>query len=758
MFYKEINEDILKDGHISWKDFNKLKDSNKEEPVLDLFDIENFYNFFKNLYKTKTVPKELVQQNDESEIIIDTEILNKDIDQDEMKKGIKCLQNGKAAGIDLILNEFLKTSTDEVVKLIQKLFNECLKFGVYPWNTTIVTPLHKKGCPHDPDNYRAIAVGSNLGKLFSNILLSRLLEFRAVHCPESLNQRGFCKGAQTSDHIFTLNTCIEKYVKVQRKRLYSCFVDFQKAFDTVSREALLYKLNKLGMQGRFFDCLQYMYRNSKARLKMIKKLSACFDVNAGTEQGHPLSPELFKCYIHELSLKINALPGVESPQLNDQQITHLLWADDLVLLALNKESLQLMIDQLRSFCTDWGLIVNIKKTAVIIFNPSGRQLLDSKTFTYGRNIVIPSVKSYCYLGTHFTISGSMKLNQEQLRIKGLRAYFSLKKTVDLSSISKEAVFKLFDALILPVVSYGSQVWLPYTNILSNICQKKTQSDKDTLTQLANDSIERLHLSLLKWTAGVNKRTSNIPIWGDTGRYPLGIQLSKLFLDFHNRLVLLDRNNSPQIVRHAFVEQRNLELTWIRTARALTNAFDPEAIKRTVVSKNVPMPNSQLVRSRLRDWFQQKWEKARFENKKLAFYNEIKNSFGLEPYISLPNHKKTRCTTWLRTSSHKLNIETGRYGWKNSSIFYRACHFCCTSDRITIDLLNELPFSDIIKEDEVHLLKECPVYNEIRQRNSKDLHNMLANSQFSKLFNENYIVETTNFVYNLFRERFPKSKL
>ena len=177
-----------------------------------------------------------------------------------------------------------------------------------------------------------------------------------------------------------------------------------------------------------------------------------------------------------------------------------------------------------------------------------------------------------------------------------------------------------------------------------------------------------------------------------------------------------------------------------------------------VSKNVPMPNSQLVRSRLRDWFQLKWEKARLENKKLAFYNEIKSSFGLEPYISLPNHKKTRCTTWLRTSSHKLNIETGRYGWKNSSIFYRACHFCCTSDRITLDLLNELPFSDIIKEDEVHLLKECSVYKEIRQRTSTDLHNMLTNSQFSKLFNENYIVETRNFVYNLFRERFPKSKL
>ena len=114
----------MQDGHISWKDFNKLKDSNKEESVLDLFDIENFNNFFKNLYKTKTVLKEFVNLNDESEIIIDTEILNRDIDQDEMKKGFKCLQNGKAEGIDLIINEFLKTSTDEVVKLVQKLFKE----------------------------------------------------------------------------------------------------------------------------------------------------------------------------------------------------------------------------------------------------------------------------------------------------------------------------------------------------------------------------------------------------------------------------------------------------------------------------------------------------------------------------------------------------------------------------------------------------------------------------------------------------------
>ena len=118
----------------------------------------------------------------------------------------------------------------------------------------LVTPLHKKGDRANPDNYRAIAVSSAIGKLFSNILLERLVKFRNVQCPDPPNQLGFCKEAQTADHIFTLSTCIEKYLGA-KKRIYSCFIDFKKAFDSVSREALLYKLANLGIEGRFLDSL-----------------------------------------------------------------------------------------------------------------------------------------------------------------------------------------------------------------------------------------------------------------------------------------------------------------------------------------------------------------------------------------------------------------------------------------------------------------------------------------------------------------------
>ena len=100
-------------------------------------------------------------------------------------------------------------------------FNECLKIGAYPWNTSLVTLSHKQGSIQDQNNYRAIAVASNLGKLFSMILLQRLVNYRAVHQPDTPNQLGFCKGAQTSDHILTLTTCIDKYTHhVERGRLY----------------------------------------------------------------------------------------------------------------------------------------------------------------------------------------------------------------------------------------------------------------------------------------------------------------------------------------------------------------------------------------------------------------------------------------------------------------------------------------------------------------------------------------------------------
>ena len=68
----------------------------------------------------------------------------------------------------------------------------------------------------------------------------------------------------------------------------------------------------MGIKERFFACLEFMYPNSKAKVKRLTKLSASIGILCGTEQGH-LSPELFKCYINDLSEQLNNMYDVDVP-------------------------------------------------------------------------------------------------------------------------------------------------------------------------------------------------------------------------------------------------------------------------------------------------------------------------------------------------------------------------------------------------------------------------------------------------------------
>ena len=112
------------------------------------------------------------------------------------------------------------------------------------------------------------------------------------------------------------------------------------------------------------------------------------------------------------------------------QVTHLLWADDLVLLGLDPKSLEAMLDTLSSYCIDWGLTVNTEKTAIMVFNRSGRLLKESLLFKLGETKK-SYTREYCYLGVTFSLTGALKVAQEKLRQKGLRSYFSLKRMLDM---------------------------------------------------------------------------------------------------------------------------------------------------------------------------------------------------------------------------------------------------------------------------------------------------------------------------------------
>ena len=613
---------------------------------------------------------------------------------------------------------------------------------IYSWGTSLVTPLHKKGDLYDPNNYRAIAVSSNLGKLFSNILLQRLITFRQTYNPDTPNQLGFCKNAQTSDHILTLTTCIEKYIKKFKERLYTCFVDYAKAFDSVCREALLYKLWKLGMQGKFFRCIEHMYKNSTAKIKLLNKLSEKIYIICGTEQGHPISPELFKCFIHQLSEDLNNLEDVRIPRLNNEEITHLLWADDLVLLAFDPRSLEKMLDVLHRYCLEWGLTVNISKTAVMVFNRSGRLLEESKNFTFGE-MKIPTTRDYCYLGITFNLTGSLKSAQMKLKQKAMRGYFSLKKVIDIRYLRRSTIHKLFDILILPIASYGCQVWLPETWFFKSQLDQFHPASKS----IAKDPLESLHLSVMKWSFGVHKRTSNSAIWGDAGRFPLAIELTKQVYSYFERLEALDRQDSNLLVRHAFCEQKNLNLSWHNNLKGVKDSIKKESGRTTL--------SPPLLRAALRDRFLQSWENDRSDNKKLVFYNTIKSHFSTETYLNMGmSYKEVKRIAQIRSSSHRFNIETGRYSANRENIISRICRHCSNTDWQSVELLSELPFFDPIIEDELHVLRSCTLYEDLRQSLSQAAKTAIFSNPKDLFTSITLIRELARFLNKAYNRRFP----
>ena len=753
-FFYELSQDIAEDNNISWSRFKKLKSMRMKANQLDAFDMHNFCSFFKKLYKEPSLSAERIEDLRLNNKFDDVErlhgIIDEDISPEEIDSAINQLKTGKAVAEDCIANEFLKSTRPVSRATILHLFNECLRVGAYPWNTSLVTPLHKKGNLHDPNNYRAIAVASNIGKLFSSILLERLASFRNSNGPDTNNQLGFCKQAQTSDHVLTLSTCINKYVHHENKgRVYACFVDYAKAFDTVCREALLYKLWHLGIQGRFFRCLDYMYSNSSARVKLLNKLSEKIDILCGTEQGHPMSPELFKLFINDLSERLNNVCGISVPVLDETEVSHLLWADDLVLMALDSSSLQRMLDILNEYCIQWGLSVNLSKTAIMVFNRSGRLLNDSQGFVFG-NIQIDSVREYCYLGINFTLNGSLINAQHKLKQKGLRSYFSLKKMIDIRPLKRSLVFKLFDSLILPVASYGCQIWFAETWLVRNLLENTTGTH---LTAIAKDPIERLHLSFLKWNLGVGRKTSNAAIWGDTGRLPLIIKISKQVFGYYKRLEDMSSDDATScLVKHAFNEQKRLNMNWYKRMNSLDDLLQSQSNFRL----NFP---SQL-RSRLGENFKKIWNIERLGNRKLKFYNSLKSSFEAEKYIdSNLNYKELKRLSQFRMSAHKYNIETGRYGSKYGNIIYRICEYCTTNNKDTISLLQECPFFEPIIEDENHVLRTCPRYSDARGKLKKETQQLiLSNNGLVGIFKDKTLIkEFAKYTLRCHNIKFPENE-
>ena len=103
------------------------------------------------------------------------------------------------------------------------------------WTKSILILLPKKGDLKECSNYRTISLICHASKILLKLFNDRLSPSINKHISEE--QAGFRANRSTIEKIFCLRMLAEKTTEYDKK-LQNCFIDFQKAFDSVPHECL----------------------------------------------------------------------------------------------------------------------------------------------------------------------------------------------------------------------------------------------------------------------------------------------------------------------------------------------------------------------------------------------------------------------------------------------------------------------------------------------------------------------------------------
>lgn len=377
---------------------------------------------------------------------------------------IKNLDNSKGLNNDINI-QLVKLIWNCDMNIILRILKNSLKLGCVPdsLKISIITPIPKVKNSNNIVDFRPINTLPVIEQILEEVVKKQLEKFVDVNNILADEQSGFRK-------MFSCETAVQSSIidwqNSLDKGLYVgvVFIDFARAFETISRNRLIKTLESLGLSGTVLQWFKSYLENRKQKVKFMNKMSDEVEIINGVPQGSKLGPILFNIYINDIIKKIN-----------DVGITCKLFADDTKLYFASKEleEIEIMLNRSLNILAIWlkenQLIINLKKTVFMILHYCKKNNVRNKCTIRINDTKIEEVRRAKYLGVIIDDNLTFRDNAiESINKVARKLNIIYRLDNSISCYAKNVVYK---AVIAPHFDYCSSIMLSYTQELLDRMQK-----------------------------------------------------------------------------------------------------------------------------------------------------------------------------------------------------------------------------------------------------------------------------------------------
>jgi hypothetical protein len=427
----------------------------------DVGKAELFSDFFQSVYVNE--PQHEYENFNQPASAVMLEDVHIDIVQ--VKRELLGLNASKSAGPDQIPAKLLKDLAVELCIPLTKVFNQSLECSSLPadWKKGNISPIFKGGSKHSPNCYRPISLTCICCKLMERIIKANMVEFLESNRLLSEVQFGF---RQNRSCLTNILFSLEKWTKSLDEGLPVdvIYIDFQKAFDSVPHNRLLYKLKSYGFAGRLHKWIGDFLLGRTQSVRVNNASSNWQLVRSGVPQGSVLGPLLFLLYVDDIHTHLDC--------------NIVMFADDLkIWLPIkscdDERRLQYNLDSLQRWSETWLLKFNTSKC--VYLNLSTSPVLTENKYALC-NQPLAQVTVEKDLGV--LISSTLKPFPQCLKSANTAMGVMRRIKRSFKYLAPDIFQKVYTTYVRPHLEYSVQAWRPWfvkdILLLSNVQRRSTK--------------------------------------------------------------------------------------------------------------------------------------------------------------------------------------------------------------------------------------------------------------------------------------------